>query len=63
MSTKEELHDKITQLTREHIESVAGGLSCSASEIDVIVSNLVGTYEGLVDATSHIIERVANSLQ
>lgn len=62
MSTKEELHDKMTQLTREHLESIGGGLSCSPSDIDGIVSNLVNTYEGLVDATSHIMERVITAV-
>lgn len=64
MSTKEEFHAKLTELTREHFESVGGGLTinCSAAEIDRITSEVVNYYENLVSATSHIIERVANAV-
>jgi hypothetical protein len=62
MSSNEEFHAKLTELTREHIESVSGGLSCSPSDIEGITQNIVSIYENLVEATSHIIERVANSV-
>ena len=62
MSTKEEFHDKLTELTREHLESVGGGLSCSPDQISDITSQVVTYYENLVGATSHIIERVANAV-
>ena len=62
MSTKEELHDKITQITQEHLESVGGGMSCSPDQIIGITQNIVSVYENLVEATSHIIERVATAV-
>jgi hypothetical protein len=64
MSTKEEFHDKLSEITREHLESVSGGLtlSCSPEQIETITSQVVSYYENLVSATSHIIERVANAV-
>lgn len=63
MSTKEEFHQKLSEITREHLESVSGGLTinCSPEQIQQITSQVVTYYENLVDATSHIIERVATS--
>jgi ribulose-5-phosphate 4-epimerase/fuculose-1-phosphate aldolase len=58
MSTKAELHEKITQLTQEHLEAIGGGLSCSPDDLVGISESIVTVYENLVDATSHIIERV-----
>lgn len=64
MSTKEELHDKLSEITREHLESVSGGLtiSCSAEEFQTLTENLVTMYENAISATSYMIERVANSV-
>jgi hypothetical protein len=62
MSTKEEFHQKLTELTREHLESVGGGSSCSPQQWADLTSQIVDYYENLVSATSHIIERVAISV-
>lgn len=62
MSTKEEFHEKLTELTREHLESIGGGLSCTPQQWGEITSQIVNYYENLVSATSHIIERVATSV-
>ena len=61
MSTKEEFHQKLTEITREHLESVGGG-SCTPQQWGELTSEIVNYYENLVSATSHIIERVANSV-
>lgn len=61
MSTKAELHEQISQLTREHLESIGGGLSCSSDDLVTISESIVTVYENLVDATSHIIQRVLGS--
>lgn len=42
------------------VEHVSGGFECSGSQIVDIVNNLTKAYEGLVDFTSHVIERVSN---
>ena len=60
MSSREEFHEKLTELTQQHLESVAGG-SCTASQIETLARNAIETYENLVDATSYIIERIANA--
>jgi hypothetical protein len=62
MSTKEEFRAKLTELTREHLESVGGGSSCTPQQWGELTYDIVTYYENLVDATSHIIERVANSV-
>jgi hypothetical protein len=64
MSTKEEFHDKLTEITREHLESIGGGalISCSPEQIDTILNQAVAWYESVVDTTSHIIERVATAV-
>ena len=46
-------------LTPEQIEAVNGGLTCSAAEINQILTGLKGGYETLIDFTSYVIERVA----
>jgi hypothetical protein len=58
MSTKAQLHEKIAELTKEHLESVGGGLSCSTEEIVQITENIVTMYENMIDATSYMFERV-----
>lgn len=52
----------------EELECVAGGHECSASnnyggitDGSSVGSDLIAIYEGLVAATSHVIERVANA--
>ena len=62
MSTKEEFHQKLTEITREHLESVGGGSSCTPQQWGDLTYEIVNYYENLVSATSHIIERVANSV-
>lgn len=61
MSTKEEIHNRLSEVTREHLEQVGGG-SCTALQYAELTSLIVSSYENLVDATSHIIERVATSV-
>lgn len=61
MSTKEEFHERLTELTREHLESIGGGASCTPQQLGEFTSQIVAYYENLVSATSHIIERVATS--
>jgi hypothetical protein len=60
MSTKEEFHQKLTELTQAHLQEVAGG-SCTVEQISEASSRIVETYENLIDATSYIIERVLGS--
>jgi hypothetical protein len=42
------------------IESVSGGLDCSGSQLVELANNLTKAYEGLIDFTSHVFERVSN---
>ena len=44
-------------LTTEQLEKIAGG-DCLPSDYIGIITNLTQAYEGLVDFTSHVIERV-----
>jgi hypothetical protein len=59
------------ELTMQEMRLVSGaGDSCSTegnnyggiTETDSIGEEIIEIYEGLVEATSHIIERVANAL-
>ena len=47
-------------LTAEQLEKVGGG-GCTPADIVGIIGNLTQAYEGLVDFTSHVIERVITS--
>lgn len=56
------------ELTSNEILEVSGGVVCTPENTLVGVSNftsigndLINFYEGLVAATSHVIERVANA--
>ena len=59
------------ELNSEEVGQVAGGVySCKADNDYGGITNpggvgddLIGIYEGLVAATSHVIERVANALK
>ena len=62
------------ELTLGELSLVSGGTgTCSAedsgnsyggvSDVQSIGQDIIDAYEGLVEATSHIIERVANALQ
>ncbi len=44
-------------LTAEQLEKIGGG-DCTPADYIGIVTNLTQAYEGLVDFTSHVIERV-----
>ena len=65
--TKE--NDPMRELTAEELENVAGGVGeCTPansyygiSETTSFGSDIVNIYEGLVFATSHVIERVLNA--
>lgn len=64
-----------TALAVDQVEQVAGGDGCTTSATvgtngvsvtstyNSLGSALIGTYDGVVDATSHVIETVANSLK
>ncbi len=56
------MNDTKDQLTTEQLEKVGGGLECSAEQLISIIDGLTGAYESLVDFTSHVIERVSNSV-
>ena len=45
-------------LTPEQIEKISGG-SCGIDDYISIVDQLKGAYDGLVDFTSYVMERVA----
>ena len=45
-------------LTTEQIEAVSGGLDCSGSQLVELANNLTKAYEGLIDFTAHVFERV-----
>lgn len=47
-------------LDNAQVESVSGGLDCTGEQIVSLVNNLTRAYEGLIDFTSHVIERVSN---
>jgi hypothetical protein len=48
------------QLTQEQLDAISGG-SCTPLEMVQVATALKETYESLVDLTSYMIERVANS--
>ncbi len=56
------MSDTKTSLTTEQVEKVGGGMECSADQIVTIIEGLTGAYESLVGFTSHVIERVSNSV-
>jgi hypothetical protein len=47
-------------LSKEQIESISGGFDCSGSQLVELANNLTKAYEGLIDFTSHVFERIAN---
>jgi hypothetical protein len=47
-------------LSAEQLEKIGGG-DCSPADYITLVGNLTQAYEGLVDFTSHVIERVLTS--
>jgi len=51
-----------TQITAEQLEKVGGGSVCSVNEMFVLVDGLTRAYEGLIDFTSHVFERVVNGV-
>ena len=59
------------ELTASELDFVSGGDSCSGDsgntyggveDVSGIGQDIIDAYEGLVEATSYIIERVANAL-
>ena len=42
-------------------QAAGGGDGCTLNDIVPITQSLIQAYENLVDFTSHVIERVANS--
>ena len=50
--------NKLTTLTPEQIEAIAGG-DCNLNDIITAMSDLKRSYETLIDFTSYVIERVA----
>lgn len=51
---------EITSLTRAQIEAISGG-ECTPEQWVILTGELKGAYDALVDLTSYVIERVANS--
>lgn len=49
-----------TLLGANEIENVSGGLDCSGSQLVELANNLTKAYEGLIDFTSHVFERITN---
>lgn len=59
------------ELNTSELDFVAGGMVCTEAEAGNVVHGigqpetfgkyLIGVYEGLIEATSYMIERVANS--
>ena len=45
-------------LTADQLEKVGGGGECTPLQIVEVIGGLTQAYEGLVDFTSHVIERV-----
>jgi hypothetical protein len=45
-------------LTPEQIEKISGG-DCSLSDLSTVVPQLKSAYEGLIDFTVYVMERVA----
>jgi hypothetical protein len=52
----------IPEVKDEVLDQVAGG-GCTWNESFIIIARLTEAYEGLVDFTSHMIERVSTSLK
>ena len=54
--------EKVTppaELTKEQTEAVGGGSTdCIAVNMNTVTSQLVKSYEDVVDLTSHVIQRV-----
>lgn len=76
MSDKEDTNALAgNELDLNQVEDVAGGINCGAtvtagtdgfnlsSPVQELGSSIIRTYEGLIDATSHAIERIAGSLK
>ena len=47
-------------LTQEQLQSIAGG-ECTVEQLTGALAKLKESYETLIDFTSYVIERVANS--
>lgn len=56
------MSDTKNQLTTEQVEKVGGGTDCTPDQYFTIIEGLTGAYESLVGFTSHVIERVSNSI-
>ena len=53
--------ENAARLTQEQVDKVAGG-DCTGTDIIGIIDGLTNSYDSLVDFTSHVMERVVNSL-
>ena len=60
MSDDKPVVPKDLDLTEEQLQRIGGG-DCSAQDWINILGQLKNSYETLVDFTSYVIERVANS--
>jgi hypothetical protein len=72
METKEQdTSNAGKELPVENAADVGGGVICSATvstgattlSASTMTEALIGTYEGAVDATSHVIERVVTAVK
>ena len=46
-------------LTPEQVEMISGGADCTAEQIAQIIPQLKSAYEGLIEFTVYVMERVA----
>ncbi|MGE0356871.1 MAG: hypothetical protein AB7P08_08155 [Burkholderiales bacterium] len=76
MSDKEDTNALAgNELGLDQVEEVAGGNSCGTTvtagtggvsvtgSVESLGSDIIKTYEGIIDATSYAIERIAGSLK
>ena len=53
--------EKLRDMSDEQLKQIAGGGDCSLTEVQTALTDLKQSYETLVDFTSYVIERIANS--
>jgi hypothetical protein len=52
---------KPVEIAAEQLKSVGGGSNFTCEDYLTVIGRLTEAYEGLVDFTSHVIERVATA--
>jgi hypothetical protein len=46
-------------LTPEQVEMISGGADCTPAQVAALIPQLKSAYEGLIDFTVYVMERVA----